>query len=80
MEEPEIKRRFGERLRELRRSKGLSQEALADQAKLDRTYVSSCEAGKRNISLINIARLAEALGVSPAAFFEVATRSNQPPS
>lgn len=57
---------FGERLRELRLARGLSQEDLADAAGLDRTYVSSCERGKRNISLTNIYRLARALGVEPA--------------
>ncbi len=56
---------FGFRLRELRLSRGLSQEELADAAELDRTYVSSCERGKRNIGLVNIHRLAVALGVSP---------------
>jgi transcriptional regulator with XRE-family HTH domain len=56
---------FGRRLRELRLAGGLSQEALADAAGLDRTYVSSCERGKRNVSLQNIYRLARALGVPP---------------
>ncbi len=56
---------FGLRLRQLRLSRGLSQEELADAAELDRTYVSSCERGKRNIGLVNIHRLAVALGVSP---------------
>ena len=57
---------FGLRLRELRRARGLSQEELADAAGLDRTYVSSCERGHRNISLLNIYRLAEALAVEPS--------------
>lgn len=57
------KQRFGKRLRQLRLAAGLSQEALADEAGLDRTYVSSCERGHRNISLENLCRLAVALGV-----------------
>ena len=57
---------FGRRLQELRRSRGLSQEALAALAGLDRTYVASCERGKRNIGLVNIHRLAAALEVAPA--------------
>ena len=58
--------RFGERLRKVRQKKGLSQEALADLAGLHRTYVSSVERGKRNISLANIEKLAKALQVSMA--------------
>ena len=57
------KQRFDKRLRQLRLDAGLSQEALADEAGLDRTYVSSCERGHRNISLENLCRLAVALGV-----------------
>jgi transcriptional regulator with XRE-family HTH domain len=55
--------RFGERLRKVRQRAGVSQEKLADLAGLHRTYVSSVERGKRNISLLNIERLALALGV-----------------
>lgn len=62
----DAKRTFGLRLRELRHARGLSQESLAELAGLDRTYVSSCERGHRNISLENIYRLAAALGVEPA--------------
>lgn len=58
--------RFGERLRKVRRQKKISQEGLADLAGLHRTYVSSVERGLRNISLLNIGKLAEALGVPPA--------------
>lgn len=64
------KEAFGLRLRGLRLSRGMSQETLAHGAGLDRTYISSCERGKRNISLENIHRLAKALGVSPAALLE----------
>ena len=55
--------RFGERLREVRQRVGISQERLADLALLHRTYVSSVERGRNNISLVNIERLAVALGV-----------------
>lgn len=72
---PDIRALFGKRLKEIRTSRGLSQEALAFEAKLDRTYVSSCERGRRNISLDNIHRLAGALRVSPAAFFESSDKS-----
>ena len=56
--------RFGKRLREVREKAEISQEKLAELAKLHRTYVSSVERGKRNISIVNIERLAVALGVS----------------
>lgn len=60
----DVTTRFGKRLRELREGVGISQEKLAELAKLHRTYVSSVERGKNNISLVNIERLALALDVS----------------
>jgi transcriptional regulator with XRE-family HTH domain len=59
--------RFGSRLREVREKASISQEKLAELAGLHRTYVSSVERGKRNISLQNIERLAEALNTTMAA-------------
>tara|TARA_R110002049_G_scaffold83933_7_gene213607 strand:+ start:1625 stop:1867 length:243 start_codon:yes stop_codon:yes gene_type:complete len=59
------KSHFGARLRTLRLSRGLTQEALAAKAGIDRTYISSCERGKRNITLEVLYRLSEALRVSP---------------
>jgi transcriptional regulator with XRE-family HTH domain len=61
--EAEIQVRFGARLRELRKVAGLSQESLALACDLDRTYIGGVERGERNISLINICRIAEALGI-----------------
>lgn len=61
--EPEIKARFGRRLRQLRTDRGLSQEELAFRAGLHRTYISSAERGERNVSLVNLVRLARALDV-----------------
>lgn len=58
--------RFGNRLREVRQAAGVSQERLAELAGLHRTYVSSVERGLRNISLVNIEKLARALEVSLA--------------
>lgn len=62
----QIQQKFGERLRSLRKKKGISQEALALTCGLDRTYIGGVERGERNISLINIHRLARALGVQPS--------------
>ncbi|OKH26217.1 transcriptional regulator [Hydrococcus rivularis NIES-593] len=59
-----ITRLFGENIRRLRVSQGLSQDALADKAGLHRTYVGAVERGERNITLINAEKIANALGVS----------------
>lgn len=67
--ETEIQKHFGERLRELRKQKGLSQESLALACDLDRTYIGGVERGERNISLINIYKIAEALRVKARELF-----------
>lgn len=59
--------RFGKKLRHVREQKKISQEKLAELAGLHRTYVSSVERGERNISLLNIEKLAIALGISMAS-------------
>jgi transcriptional regulator with XRE-family HTH domain len=64
-----VNKRFGERVRELRLAKGLSQEELAFRAKIHRTYLGGIERGERNPALKNIAAIAGALGVSLAALF-----------
>ena len=61
----EIQRIFGEKLRAIRKEKGLSQESLALLCDLDRTYIGGVERGERNISLVNIQRVASALDISP---------------
>ena len=58
--------RFGQRVREKRMAQGLSQEAFADKCKLDRTYISGIERGKRNVALRNIEAIANALGITVA--------------
>ncbi len=61
---------FGQRVRDLRLARGLSQEKLAELADLHRTYVSSLERGQRNVSLENIHALARGLGVRPQDLFD----------
>ena len=68
-QERQIQAQFGERVRELRKEKGLSQESLALVCGLDRTYIGGVERGERNISLINIYKIAEALGVDAKELF-----------
>lgn len=53
----------GKKVRALRAARDLSQEELAERADLDRTYISGIERGKRNISIVNIAKIAAALRV-----------------
>lgn len=57
-------RRFGEAVRRLRESRGLSQEGLAAKVDLHRTYVGGIERGERNPTLITIEKLAAALDVT----------------
>jgi transcriptional regulator with XRE-family HTH domain len=63
----EILKTVGNNIRALRKGQGLSQEALASKASLHRTYIGSIERGKRNVSLLNLQRLARALGVPVTA-------------
>lgn len=62
---------FGQRLAQLRKQLGFSQEALALESGIARSYLSGVERGQRNISLVNICRLAETLKVQPAALLEL---------
>jgi transcriptional regulator with XRE-family HTH domain len=59
----DIKKKFGKQVKKLRLEKGLSQEALAYEANLDRTYIPSIEKGERNVSITVIEQIANALKV-----------------
>jgi len=65
-----IEQYVGERIKEFRKLKGITQEQLALKAELDRTYIASVEAGKRNISIVNLEKIVNALEISLAMFFE----------
>ena len=56
-------------MREIRESCGHSQERLAEMAHLHRTYIGGIERGERNVSLLNIWRIAEALKIGPSELF-----------
>jgi transcriptional regulator with XRE-family HTH domain len=64
-----VLKRFGKTLRALRTERGLSQWALADAAGMDHNYVGMIERGERNPAIVNVVRLAEALGVPPGELF-----------
>ncbi len=61
---------LGLRIKELRNKTGLSQERFALKIGMDRTYFASVEAGKRNIAIVNIMKIANGLGVSLSELFE----------
>lgn len=61
-----ILRRFGDALREERKRRGISQEQLALQADVNRTYMGGVERGEENISLLTVAKIAGVLKVKPS--------------
>ena len=65
-----IKEKVGKKIKELRAQAGLTQMELAGRASLDRTYINSVENGKRNISITNIEKIANALNVSVSDLFK----------
>lgn len=65
-----IKIKVGLRIRELRKSLGLTQEALAFKADMDKTYLNEVENGKRNVSIVNLEKIVIALETTFAVFFQ----------
>lgn len=59
-------RQLGASIRAERKSKGLSQEALADAAGIDRSHMGKIERGERNVTLLNLSRIAQALSSRPS--------------
>ena len=64
-----ITKDLGHRIRELRQKTGLSQEKFALKIDMDRTYFASVEAGKRNIAIINIKKIADGLDITLSELF-----------
>jgi transcriptional regulator with XRE-family HTH domain len=64
-----VLRAFGKRVRKARKSRGWTQEVLAEHARLNRTYIGSIERGERNPALLSLNKLAVALGESFVGFF-----------
>ena len=65
----DIKEKIGQRIKQLRKEIGQSQEALANEAEVDRTYVTDVENGRRNVSVEILERIIKALNVSFSLFF-----------
>lgn len=76
----ELAPRIGAVVRQLREASGLSQEELAEQAGLHRTYISLVERGRRNITVDALSQIAEALGVYPSRLISEAEKSDGPSS
>jgi transcriptional regulator with XRE-family HTH domain len=69
-ESKKILRAFGARLRKCRLAAGLSQEDLSGKCGLDRTYIGGVERGERNLSLLNIIKIATALRIPASMLME----------
>lgn len=65
-----IQEKVGNRIKEIRLIRGISQESLAHEAGLDRTYITSVEKGRRNISIINLEKIVNALNIKLSEFFD----------
>jgi transcriptional regulator with XRE-family HTH domain len=65
-----VKEKIGQRIKELREASSMSQKDLSYAANLDRSYIASVENGQRNVSIVNIEKIANALGVSVKEFFK----------
>lgn len=75
-EDDELKVKFGDAVRYRRRELGISQDELAARSGLNRSYITEVETGKRNVALVNIGRLAEALELPIAGLFHTVEHSD----
>ncbi len=69
----DIRSKIGQRIKNLRAEKGLSQNDLAFYAELDRSYLAGVESGKRNITVVNLEKIVTALEISVKIFFDEET-------
>lgn len=67
---PEVLIKFGQKVRQERRKQNLSQEGLAEKANLHRTYIGMIERAEKNITLTNVQKIADALGLSIGDLFK----------
>lgn len=65
----DVKITIGQRIKKLRETAAMSQKDLSYSADLDRSYIASVENGQRNISIVNIEKIAKALGITLKDFF-----------
>lgn len=66
----DIRKAFGQKIQSLRKERGISQEKFALMIDMDRTYYASVESGKRNISLLNIKKIADGFNAPISSLFE----------
>ena len=72
----DIRERFGDAVRDRREALALTQEEVAERAGIHRTYLSDIERGRRNLSLVNIERIAIALEISLSQLFKLVESSS----
>ncbi len=72
----DVKLKIGHRIKELREKSSISQKDLAYAADLDRSYIASIENGQRNVSIVNIEKIASALNITLKDFFNDAEFNN----
>ncbi|VTT98786.1 xre family transcriptional regulator : Helix-turn-helix domain protein OS=Crinalium epipsammum PCC 9333 GN=Cri9333_1487 PE=4 SV=1: HTH_3 [Gemmataceae bacterium] len=74
---PDVRERFGDAVRTRREELKMTQEDLAEKAGIHRTYLSDVERGTRNLSLVNIEKLAAALSITMSKLFEAVDRGGE---
>ena len=73
----ELSNKFGELIKQIRKEKGISQEELGFRSNVHRTYIGMIERGEKNITLENIEKIANGLGVSMKLIFEQLEKIHQ---